>query len=150
MTEVTNWYNNKNIFVTGATGFVGRCLVEKLLRVCPGIRAIYIIVRDKRGVRFEDRISVYLKHVVFSKMAAENPLALNKIQFVKGDIHEVNLGMSDADITEITENVSIVFHSAADVHFNRRLVDAYNNNVRGTKHTLDLATRIKHLVVTFG
>lgn len=147
MTEVTSWYNNKSIFVTGATGFVGRCLVEKLLRVCPGISAVYITVRDKNDVKFEDRVNAYSKHVAFSKLAAENPMALKKIRFVKGDINKVNLGMSEADIAEVTEEVSVVFHSAADVHFDRRLVEAYAINVGGTKHTLDFATQIKHLEV---
>jgi FlaA1/EpsC-like NDP-sugar epimerase len=37
----------RSIFITGATGFVGKVLVEKLLRSCPDIAKIYILVRGE-------------------------------------------------------------------------------------------------------
>lgn len=35
--EVVEFYRNKNIFVTGGTGFLGIALIEKLLRVTPDV-----------------------------------------------------------------------------------------------------------------
>jgi nucleoside-diphosphate-sugar epimerase len=37
------------VLITGATGFMGKVLVEKLLRSCPGINKIYLLMRSKRG-----------------------------------------------------------------------------------------------------
>ena len=34
---IATFFCNKTIFVTGATGFVGKCLLEKLARSCPGM-----------------------------------------------------------------------------------------------------------------
>lgn len=48
-TSVVEFYNGKNILITGATGFMGKVLVEKLLRDCPDVNCIYILVRMKRG-----------------------------------------------------------------------------------------------------
>lgn len=48
-TSVVEFYNGKNILITGATGFMGKVLVEKLLRDCPDVNTIYILVRMKRG-----------------------------------------------------------------------------------------------------
>jgi FlaA1/EpsC-like NDP-sugar epimerase len=31
--NVSEWYTDKNIFITGATGFIGKVLLEKLLTI---------------------------------------------------------------------------------------------------------------------
>ena len=35
--EIADFYNGQSAFITGATGFMGKVLVEKLLRSCPQI-----------------------------------------------------------------------------------------------------------------
>lgn len=52
--------------VTGGTGFVGKALLEKLLRSCPGIETIYVLMRPKRGLTVEQRYKELLKHQVRS------------------------------------------------------------------------------------
>lgn len=47
--EIINFYKNKSIFITGATGFLGKVLIEKLLRSCYDLKKIYILVRHKKG-----------------------------------------------------------------------------------------------------
>lgn len=148
MSEIAKWFSNKNVFITGATGFVGKCLVEKLIRDCPDINAIYIIIRSKNGMTFQQRVNEFKNHVVFSHLKDENPSAIDKIQIVQGNICELNLGMTDSDRKLIAETASVIFHSAADVHFNRRISDAYKTNVNGTKNVLDFATEFKHLLVS--
>lgn len=148
MSEVAKWFSNKSIFVTGATGLVGKCVVEKLLRDCPDIVAIYMIIRSKNGVSFDQRKSDYKNHVLFSVLKNSNPKVLDKIKIVQGDVCEPNLGMSMADRKLIAEKASIIFHSAADVRFDRRLIDAYNTNLRGSKWVLDFASEFKKLDVS--
>lgn len=149
MTEITNWYANKNIFVTGATGFVGKCLVEKLLRDCPQIGLIYIMIRDKAGASFEERRQSFADHVVFSNLRSNRPDDLKKMRIVKGDLAIDQFGMSKENSREITENVSIIFHCAADVRFDQPLIDAYVTNVMGMKNMLEFAKRFKYLEVRF-
>ena len=45
--EIIEFYKNKSIFVTGATGFLGKALIEKLLRSCYHLEKIYILIRHK-------------------------------------------------------------------------------------------------------
>jgi fatty acyl-CoA reductase len=54
--NVKEYYSGKNVFLSGCTGFVGKVILEKLLRSCPGINKIYVMVRPKRNKKPMDRI----------------------------------------------------------------------------------------------
>ena len=44
----------ETVAVTGATGFLGKALVEKVLRSIPDVRRIYLLIRPKgRGARIK-------------------------------------------------------------------------------------------------
>lgn len=47
--NIAEFYERKNILVFGATGFVGKVLIEKLLRDCPKLNKIYVVIRTKKG-----------------------------------------------------------------------------------------------------
>lgn len=49
MGKISEFYSGKNVLVTGATGYCGKVLVEKLLRSCESIGKIYILVRRKKN-----------------------------------------------------------------------------------------------------
>ena len=49
LTPVQQFYAGQSIFITGGTGFMGKLLIEKLLRSCPGIAFVYLLVRSKKG-----------------------------------------------------------------------------------------------------
>lgn len=56
LSPIQQFYNGQSIFITGGTGFVGKLLIEKLLRECPGISFIYLLVRPKKGKDMHQRI----------------------------------------------------------------------------------------------
>ncbi|KAM5549260.1 hypothetical protein ABKV19_000599 [Rosa sericea] len=43
--SILGYLENKTIFITGATGFVGKVLVEKILRVQPNVKKLYLLLR---------------------------------------------------------------------------------------------------------
>jgi fatty acyl-CoA reductase len=65
MQPVTEFYTDKVIFITGGTGFVGKVLVEKLLRCCPGIKLLYLLMRPKSGQNIQER----LQHILHCKVS---------------------------------------------------------------------------------
>ena len=44
---VIDFYRNKNILITGTTGFLGKVLLEKFLYSIPDCGKIYILIRNK-------------------------------------------------------------------------------------------------------
>lgn len=56
--SIPEFFEGKNVFITGATGFMGKVLVEKLLRSCPDIGNIYILMRPKNGKSLEERLKM--------------------------------------------------------------------------------------------
>ena len=66
MITVSEYYANKTLFLTGATGFVGKVLVEKLLRSCPDVKKIYCLIRPKKGKSAAERLELMLQEPVSS------------------------------------------------------------------------------------
>ena len=54
---VSQFYSEKCIFITGATGFMGKVLLNKLLRSCPMLESIYVLIRPKRDELPQGRVS---------------------------------------------------------------------------------------------
>jgi len=59
--DIQKWMKDRAVFVTGATGFVGSVLCEKILRSCPGLSKMYVLVRGRKGVSAEARMQETLK-----------------------------------------------------------------------------------------
>ena len=54
--DIVNYLAGKSVFITGGTGFLGKVLVEKLLRCCPDIQRIYLLMRAKAGSDINARL----------------------------------------------------------------------------------------------
>jgi fatty acyl-CoA reductase len=47
--DIPGFFKGRCVFITGGTGFMGKVLVEKLLRSCPDIDTVYLLMRPKKG-----------------------------------------------------------------------------------------------------
>jgi FlaA1/EpsC-like NDP-sugar epimerase len=54
--DIEKFYSGKTVLVTGVTGFVGKALVEKLLRSCTSIKTIIVLIRKKRNGKSESEL----------------------------------------------------------------------------------------------
>ncbi|CAG9824224.1 unnamed protein product [Phaedon cochleariae] len=145
--KVTEYFVGKNVFVTGGTGFLGKVLIEKLLRSCDGIDKIYVLMRPKRGKSIEERLEHITTFPLFDKIRQKDPGLFTKLVPINGDITELKLGMSEEDRQLIIDKVHIVYHTAASVKFDDPLKYALIVNVRGTRELVQLASELKNLSV---
>lgn len=53
---VKSFYKNKNIFLTGGSGFVGVSYIEKVLRSMPDVGSIFVLLRARKGQNIQERL----------------------------------------------------------------------------------------------
>lgn len=53
---IKEFYAGKTLLLTGCTGFVGKVVLEKILRSLPNVHRIFVLMRPKRGVAPMDRV----------------------------------------------------------------------------------------------
>ncbi|RZF44559.1 hypothetical protein LSTR_LSTR001317 [Laodelphax striatellus] len=128
----------QTLLVTGATGFMGKALVEKVLRSCGEVRHLFLLVRPKKGKEPHQRFNELFNDPVFARMKKEQPEFQKKVTLVSGDVAQPELGMSKQDKERVQSEVTIVIHGAATVRFDEKLKLAVAINIFGTQEVLKL------------
>ncbi len=119
-------------FVTGATGFIGRHLLERLLGR-EGYR--YVLVRPGSRERLDALIQ--------EKWAPVVPAAAELVKPLVGDLAEPRLGVAEETIEQLAGKIDHFFHLAASYDM---AADEERNrlaNVEGTRHAVELANALR-------
>ncbi|XP_014227100.1 putative fatty acyl-CoA reductase CG5065 [Trichogramma pretiosum] len=143
--SIPEWYRGREVLVTGGTGFMGKCLVAKLLLDCPEVEKIYLIVREKKGVLAKNRLAPLIQQEPFRQIREKYSSRLKKLCVVAGDTTLDGLGMSQADAELIKNNVSVIINMAANVRFDQPLKNAVTMNTKGTMNVIAFAKQVKNL-----
>lgn len=164
--SITNFYTDQEIFITGGSGifyktlvsypimpnfwifqqkgFIGKALIEKLLRSFSNVGKIYILIRSKKGKNANERLQEILKTSLFNRVREEQPESFSKLCAISGDCQELGLSISQEDLVKL-KNVTMIFHSAASVRFDDHLRSAILLNTRGTHELVKIAGNLKRL-----
>lgn len=143
---VRDFFKGANILITGATGFLGMALIEKILRVCPDSGNLYLLVRPKKGKEIAARVEELTKNPLYEKLIElRGSDIFQKLVAVAGDVGEDNLGLSPSDRRLIVENVNLVFHCAATLDFEATLKPTVNTNLLGTRRVVQLCKEMSKL-----
>lgn len=140
---IKDFYKDKTILLTGTTGFIGKVLLEMILRKLSNVKKIYMLVRPKTGFSLMERVNnEVLGSKCFDKWKSENPdykSIISKIVPISGDLVKDGLGLSKEDRDMITSDCQVIFNIAASVDFNSRLDQAIQINIDGALRMQQLA-----------
>ena len=146
-TSIGDYYAEKCVLITGATGFVGKLLIEKLLSSCDRISKIYCLIREKNGHSAEERLNEITSCKVYDKLRKKEPNFRERLCPISGNILESSLSIKPDDLSELVRNVSVVFHLAGTVNLDQDLKTSLLTNVLGLRRVLQFSKTLKKLDV---
>ena len=114
--------------ITGATGFLGREVLRRLVDRLPGARFV-LLVREKEGETAADRVQALVEGLWPSP---ERAAVLDRLQVHPADLTLERFGLSQDAYASLADGTTRVIPSAATVRFDHPLETARRINVGGT------------------
>jgi thioester reductase-like protein len=130
------------IFLTGATGYLGTCLLADLLRLTNA--RIYCLVRGRSVDEGRRRLEGELVRR-FPEMRGE----LSRIVPISGNLAKPLLGLSAEDFHSLSRKVDVIYHSGAVINFLESYEVLKSVNVLAAEAILRLASTVRVKAVHF-
>jgi 1-acyl-sn-glycerol-3-phosphate acyltransferase len=130
-----------HVLLTGGTGFLGKVILEELIRRADELRVtrIYLLIRPKRGRTPEDR---FVHEVVGSECFRLLPDQWQtRCVIVDGNVTAPEIGLSPADAELLSGSITHIINCAASIDFDRPLDEAARSNIDGALNMLAFAKR---------
>jgi alcohol-forming fatty acyl-CoA reductase len=115
-----------HVLLTGATGFLGQAMLERLLASYPDTQ-VSVLIRPRAGRSAADRLTALLRKNVFRSLGGrlgEGELARvvgERVTVIEGDLGSVTL----------PTDLDVVIHGASTVSFDPPVDEAFGTNVAG-------------------
>nr|CAB3481725.1 unnamed protein product [Digitaria exilis] len=149
--RIISYLKGKSILITGSTGFVGKILVEKILRVQPHVHKVYLLVRaiDAPSAKHrihQEVIGTELFGLLRDKYGeAFDSFIQEKIVPLAGDITSEDLGLDAPTLHDLAKDMDVIVNIAATTNFYERYDVSLDVNVLGVKHLCQFGKRCANL-----
>lgn len=125
----------KQVLITGTTGFLGKVVLEKLIRMVPDIGGIYLLIRGNKSHknardRFIDEIagSSVFDHLRHDDNDAFESFIETRIHCITGEVTEPRFGLDEETFRDLAGKLDALINSAASVNFREELDKALQIN----------------------
>ncbi|CAJ2659300.1 fatty acyl-CoA reductase 3-like [Trifolium pratense] len=152
--SIMQFLEGKTVLVTGATGFLAKIFVEKILRVQPNVKKLFLLLRAKDSESAIQRFRTEIIGKDLFKLLKENQGAkfnsfvFEKMTLVPGDISQEGLNLKDSILEEeICHQTDVIVNLAATTKFDERYDVALGINTLGVKYVLNFAKKCVKLRV---
>ncbi len=142
---VQNELAGKHILITGTTGFLGKVVLEKLLRKVPDVYQITLLARSNKHYSsakervYQEVITSSVFNVLKEEMGSLfDEFIESKISVVEGELTQSGFGMDAASFKALAEDIDLVINCAASVNFREPLDDAIRINALSVEGLVEL------------
>lgn len=148
---ITKFLRGKAFLITGATGFLGKVLIEKMLRTAPDVNKIFILIKAKNKEHAMKRLKNEILNADIFKSLKQvhgksyQTFMLNKLVPVVGNVCESNLGIDEDTSKMMAKEVDIIVNSAANTTFDERYDIALDINTGGPSRLMNFAKQCHNL-----
>ncbi|MBZ2167335.1 fatty acyl-CoA reductase [Marinobacter sp. F4216] len=152
--KVLEQLRGKHVLITGTTGFLGKVVLEKLIRAVPEIGGIHLLIRGNK--RHPDARGRFLEEIatssVFERLRHDDNEAFEnfieeRVHCITGEVTEPMFGLSDEAFEALAGNLNAIINSAASVNFREELDKALSINTLCLYNIAELAFRNSELAV---
>ncbi|MBM7584502.1 thioester reductase-like protein [Bacillus pakistanensis] len=140
--DLTQVKNYSNIFLTGATGYLGIHLLNDLLKESNS--HLHVLVRGKTKAEAEARLANKWEYYF-----GYNSFDRNRVTIVNGDLVHDRFGLIDEEYDSLAGTIDCIIHSAATVKHFGDYSEFEELNVNGTKRIIRFAHEQKPKDINF-
>ncbi|PFV28060.1 non-ribosomal peptide synthetase [Bacillus thuringiensis] len=124
----------KTVFLTGATGYLGAHILERLLQL--STTTIYCLVRKNEdqviGAKLNERMEFYFGKEILQKLK-------ERVELIEGDLSLMNLGLDSKQLDHLKNRIESIIHCGGEVRHYGEREHFQKVNVQSTKYLLELA-----------
>ncbi|CAE7214036.1 FAR2 [Symbiodinium natans] len=148
--DLRDFYGGKHVLLTGATGFVGKVLLEKLLwEFCAPCShylgpKLHVLIRSQKKSAAQ-RLEELFDSPAFQRLRARQSLQLRNLEYclsvVDGDLDSECLGLSSESYDALGACCDVALHCAALVDWAAPLHRSLRSNALGTRRVAQLTAQ---------
>ncbi|XP_031492904.1 fatty acyl-CoA reductase 2, chloroplastic-like [Nymphaea colorata] len=150
---IVEFLKYRNMLITGSTGFLGKLIVEKILRSQPDVGKIFLLIQGPNQEAVNERLkNEIINSDLFKRLkgiygGSYEAFVLSKLVPIVGHLEEDSLGIDEKLEKDIAEQVDVIVSCGASTRFDERYDVSMNTNTKGASELVKLARTCRKLQV---
>ncbi|KAH7512319.1 hypothetical protein FEM48_Zijuj12G0078100 [Ziziphus jujuba var. spinosa] len=148
---IVKFLRGKCFLITGATGFLAKVLIEKILWTVPDVGKIYLLIKaNNKEIAMGRLKNEIINAELFKRLQKTHgksyqAFMLEKLVPVVGNVCESAIGLEEELAEKMAKEVDVIVNSAANTTFDERYDVALDINTRGPGHLMRFTKKCKKL-----